>query len=44
MPDDESDMLRFLLKYLEIVEIGQKIDFLGDFESFFVHAFLHLMS
>ena len=31
MQDDASDMLRFLLKYCEMVEIGPKNNFFGSF-------------
>ena len=43
MQDDASDMLPFLLKYQEMVEIEPKAYFVAHFE-FFVYTLSHPMS
>ena len=41
MQDDASDMVRFLLKYSEMIKIKPKNWFFGSFCKFFVYTLLH---
>ena len=44
MQDDAPDILRFLLKYYEMVKIETKTLFFAHFVSFLVEALLHPMN